>query len=383
MSALRWNGVGRARRAAVTFGMAVVVAVGMPSAAHASVSATPDDTAAVAGSVYGLAQAGDRTVVGGLFTKMGGKPRANVAAVRPDGTVDPAFIANTDGKVEAVAVSEDGTRVFIGGTFTTVNGVPRANLAAVDAATGAVIDGWSADTGGLSPTVKTLWVQGARLYVGGTYNGIGSTGRSKLAAVATDSSAVITSFNPRANGAVKEVVASPDGSTVFAGGGFTSLGGASREHRTGAVHAATGAATSCVPAEGGGSVVTVALSPDGSRFFFSTENNNIFAYDYATSNAPVWVTKTSGNTQAMAVSQTEMYIGGHFSGFQGYNVKRPYLASVNPANGVPTAWDTKAVGGKMGVWALLIAGSHVHAGGVFSTFNLDSQRGYARFTGTP
>lgn len=373
----------RARRGAIAIGTAVLLAVAMPSAAHASVSATPDDTAAVAGSVYALGEAGDRTLVGGLFTKMGGKPRSNVAAVRPDGSVDPAFVADTNGKVEAVATSTDGSRVFIGGTFTTVNGVPRANLAAVDATTGAVIEGWSADTGGLVPTVHSLAVHGDRLYVAGKYSGIGTTGRSKLAAVATDTAAVITSFTPKANGSVREVVVSPDGSTVFAGGGFSSLGGVSRPNRTGAVHADTGAATPFAPAQGGGSVVTVALSPDGSRFFFSTENNNLFAYDHAISDTPVWVTKTSGNTQAIAVSQGELYMGGHFSGFQAYGIKRPFLASVNPANGVPTTWDPKTLGGKMGVWALMIEGSHVHAGGVFSTFDLQSQRGYARFTGTP
>jgi hypothetical protein len=354
-----------------------------PLVAYASVSVTPDDTAAVAGGVYALADAGDRVIVGGTFTKMGGKVRGNVAAVRADGTVDPAFVPSTDGKVAAVAVSEDGQRVFVGGKFTTVNGVPRANLAAVDATTGAVIDSWTADTVGTNPDVKTLAVEGNRLYVGGRFGGIDGTTRKRMAAIDTNAGDVVTTFSPRPDLGVNEILVSPDGSVVWAGGAFTKLGGAIRDNHAGAVFAANGDATPFAPTVSGGNAVTIGLSPDGSRFFFSTDNNTLLAYDHAVSNDPVWSVKTSGNTQAIAVSDTELYIGGHFSQFVTGKIKRNYIASVDPVTGTPTAWDPNAAGGKMGVWALLIEGSHLHAGGVFSSFNTVSHRGYARFTGTP
>lgn len=81
----------------------------------------------------------------------GGRARADVAAVMPDGTVDRVFNPGTNGEVRALAVSPDGSTVFIGGVFTEAGGAARANVAAVDAVTGAAKAGWQADTVGLNP----------------------------------------------------------------------------------------------------------------------------------------------------------------------------------------------------------------------------------------
>ena len=110
---------------------------------------------------------------------MGPLPRSNVGAILPTGKADPAFAPTTNGEVRAIAASEDGTRIFIGGTFTEVNGMPRQNLAAVDAVTGALITDWQADTTGTIPTVKSLAVDGNRLYVAGKYATIDGVGRSR------------------------------------------------------------------------------------------------------------------------------------------------------------------------------------------------------------
>lgn len=370
---------GRRLGAAATAALVLVVA--MPLTAQASVSSTPEPTAAVAGGVYALAQVGDLTIVGGKFGKVGGKVRSNVAAIGVDGKVDPTFLPATDGKVDALAVSSDGSTVYIGGAFTTVNGVPRANLAAVDSSTGALIESWRADTGGLNPSVKALTVFGDRLYVGGSFGSIDGTGLKRL--VALDAAGnVDRSFSARANRTVREVKVSPDGSIVYAGGAFTKLGGQSR-FTAGSVDASTGNATSFVPAVDGGNVVTIGLSPDGSLFFASTDNNTVFAFQPGVSNSPKWLVKMSGNTQAMAVSDTEIYMGGHFSQVITTKTKRAYFASLNTADGSVTSWNPQATGGKMGVWALLIDGTQLHAGGVFAQFNGVSQRGYARFTGSP
>ena len=161
------------------------VALGLVLAAqpaYAGVSTTPDVTGQAAGGVYAIADAGDRTIIGGLFTRYGNHARANVAAINADGTVDVAWNPGTNGVVRAVAVSEDGSTVFLGGAFTTVGGQPRANLAAVDAVTGAVLD-WTADTGGSAPDVNSLAVKGDRLYVGGKFGAIAGTTRKRLVAL--------------------------------------------------------------------------------------------------------------------------------------------------------------------------------------------------------
>jgi hypothetical protein len=360
--------------------IAATLALMAPATAQATVSTVPDDTAKVAGGVYGMTLANGKTYIGGQFTKVGGKARANVAAINnADGSVDLTFNPGTDGRVRAVAASEDGSIIFIGGTFTTAGGEPHANLAALDATTGLPIAGWSADTIGSSPEVWTLAVKGDRLYVGGKFTGIDGTPRKRLAMVDIPTGDVVTSFKPAPSANVTEVVVSPDGTMVFASGFFVSLGGQTREY-AGNVDATTGAALAWHPTGLGGADMTIALSPDGSRVFYGTSNNVVYAYDWATSNNPVWSKKMSGNTQAIVVTDDEMWIGGHFSQSIDDHVSHPFIASIDPSNGALNSWNPECAGGKMGVWALDYDGTHLHVGGVFATWAGVAQRGYARFT---
>ena len=353
-----------------------------PGAAFASVSLVPDDTAAAAGEVYGLDVVDGRVVIGGLFTAVGGQTRSNVAAINADGKVDKVFDPGANGQVKAVAASEDGSVIFLGGVFTEAGGAPRANLAAVDAVTGEALAGWQADTGGVNPDVNSLAVHGNRLYVGGRFARIDGRGYKRLVALDATTGDLVTGFQPAPDNKVTEVVVSPDGSAVYAGGAFSVLGGQARL-RAGSVDPDTGGATAFSPSGSGGNAVTVALSPDGQRFFVGTQNNTLFAYDPAVSDAPVWTIKTSGDTQAIAVSEDEMWIGGHFSQIVTGKIPRPFIASLDPVDGSVTDWNPQCSGPKMGVWALLHDGTHLHAGGLFASFNGVRQRGYARFAELP
>jgi len=365
----------RALTGAVAVGVTLVMAV--QGTAHASVSSTPDKTVGLSGpAIFDLTVLDSgRIIVGGSFTKIGSYPRSNVGAILPTGKADPTFAPSTNGEVRAVAASDDGSRVFIGGTFTEVNGEPRHNLAAVDAVTGALIDTWRADTTGTVPTVKSLDVQGNRLYVGGKFAGIDGATKQKLAAVDVTTGNLVA-WNTWINGNVNEVRVSPDGATVWVGGSFTRIRGLDRDY-FGGIDAATGLPTSFVRAPSGGYVITVAVNADGSRVYATTENNTIFAYQPTVSDAPIWERKLGGNTHAMAISPTEIYVGGHFGG------ATPYLASLDTATGVPTSWDPKATGLKGGTWSLVIKDDSLHAGGQFTHFDGVQQRLYARFAGTP
>lgn len=371
----------RTRRGLIAVG-AVLALVAAPQSAFASVSVTPDATPKVNGKVLSVAQVGTRTIIGGLFTEVGGKPRLNVAAIREDGTLDPNFNPTVNGEVWAIAGSEDGSRVFLGGLFSTVGGTPRANLAAVDAASGAVVADWQADTTGTQPNVAALAVSGPRVYVAGRYSGIDGTTRKRLVALGVDDGDVVTAFKPAPDGILKGVKVSSDGSKVYAGGSFVTIGGQPRPNGAAELLASTGEATAFAPSLGGGKVTAVGLSPDDSRMYFGTENNTLFAYDL-TSNLPAWSIKASGNTQSIAVSPTEVYIGGHFSQIVTGKIPRMFIASLNPGDGSVTAWDPKMTGGSKGVWALAITPTHLIAGGVFATIGGVKHKYFARFSGTP
>lgn len=360
----------------------ILAFVSSTQGAFASPSVETDATPRVNGPVYAIAQVGDLTIIGGEFTMVGGKPRSNAAAIRADGTLDPTFNPSPDGVVRAIAGSADGSTVFLGGRFDNAGGAPRANLAAVDTATGTALSTWQVDTAGTSPGVRALAIHGNSLYVAGTFSTIQGKSRASLAAVDAAAGEVLTGFRSRANSLVRALALSPDGTKIYAAGAFSKIGGADRTFAVAELMASTGDATAFNPQEGSDQVLAVGLSPDGSRLYYSTPNNYLFAYD-VTSDVPVWVRKTSGDTQAIAVSGTEVYIGGHFSQIVTYKIKRNFLASLRPEDGTVTDWNPDPIGGDMGVWAITLTPTSLMAGGTFTTVNGTERVRFARFPGTP
>lgn len=319
-------------------------------------------------------------VIGGDFTAVGGLPRRNAAAILPDGSVDPDFAPDPDGVVQALAGSADGSIVYIGGSFATVGGLARSNLAALEASTGSARPDWAADTDG---DVLTLVTSGDRLYAGGRFREIGGVLRRRLASLDQATAAVDLAFHPWPNWTVKEVEVSADGSRVYAVGGFTAIGGQSRRGAA-ELLSDSGLATPFDPASGGVALAS-GLTPDGSRFFFSTTDNHLYAYDPAVSDQPVYSVKTSGDTQAIVANDTEVYFGGHFG--QVWNEKvwkdrRLAAASLNVADGTLTSWNP-GVRGRMGPWAMELTGSHLLMGGEITHVGGVRQQGFARFTVLP
>ena len=228
--------------------------------------------------------------------------------------------------------------------------------------------------------VFALAVSGPRLYAGGQFTTIGGVTRRRLAAVDMATGSVVTGFNPWPDWTVKAVAVSPDGARVYATGGFGNIGGAARPGAA-EVLATTGRATAFAPTAGGVGLA-LALTPDGRRFYFATTNNRLYAYDPAVGNAPVYVIQTSGDTQAIAASATELYFGGHFSQINSQRVKRSRIASARVADGVVTAWNPGA-NGYMGVWALATTPDALLVGGDFTRIGGKPRSGVARFLGTP
>lgn len=159
--------------------------------------------------VWAMTRIGSAIYVAGTFSSLGGQPRAHLGAISTSGSVLP-FRADTDALVEALAAI--GTTVYLGGQFTTVGGVARDRLAAVDATSGA-LRSWNPGTG--PHEVITLLPVGSTVYVGGNaglaaYDG--STGAARPA--------------PAVSGYVYGL--GYDGSHVFVGGAYSTIGGVSR-----------------------------------------------------------------------------------------------------------------------------------------------------------
>ena len=183
--------------------------------------------------------AGNAAYAGGLFTHAvkgtTTADRANLLSVDLSTGNLRSFKADTNGSVNALA--SDGAALYLGGTFTTVNGVPRSRVAKVDLTTGAVDPTFVADVGAL---VDDMVVVGGKLYLGGEFNTVDGVTRHHVAAVSTTDGSLIAAFDPNTDGKITALAASPDGSVLYLGGNFTTVGSTSRLYLA-KVNATTGA----------------------------------------------------------------------------------------------------------------------------------------------
>jgi hypothetical protein len=187
-----------------------------------------------------LAPNGQRLFVGGSFTSIGQLPRDHLAAVNPTtgapvanwspctgGSGEGAGSDAAAGTVYALAVSSDSATVYVGGDFDSAGGsgcsVPavRYNLAALTASAGNVTS-WDPRVDG---PVYAMALQGAALYIGGTFGQLDFAGspsiRKRIGAVST-TTGVATTWNPGASSEVDALLVH-DG-IVYAGGSFTRIG---------------------------------------------------------------------------------------------------------------------------------------------------------------
>ncbi|MBM4013330.1 MAG: hypothetical protein FJ286_18560, partial [Planctomycetes bacterium] len=123
-----------------------------------------------------------KVLLGGQFSSVDGFPRANVARLNPDGSVDASFDPAFNGPVRAIALQRDG-RIVLGGDFTSLQ--PRVTGAAVTRnrlarlnADGTPDTGFAPSLAGpLQPQVHTVLVQpDGRIVAGGTFTTVQAPG---------------------------------------------------------------------------------------------------------------------------------------------------------------------------------------------------------------
>lgn len=200
-------------------------------------------------TVYSEAVVNGDVIVGGAFTQAcqkgpasSGYCTAGTKVTRDDivayslstGTIDPGFAPQLNqGPVFSVAAGPAGTNtVYIGGAFTTVNGVSQRGIAQLRVTPGsAATDGQlvTAFTGHVSNQVDNIALSpdGTSLYIGGQFTSADSTTASGLARLNAATGAVDKSFSftlshPENNAALKveAMSLSPDGSHLVIGGTF-------------------------------------------------------------------------------------------------------------------------------------------------------------------
>jgi uncharacterized delta-60 repeat protein len=169
-----------------------------------------------------------RIVAGGAFTSMNGVPRARVARLQSDGTLDTSFFpgAGADGTVWAVALQPDG-RVVIAGEFANFNGIPRSHIARLnrDGSLDATFDPGP----GPDDVINAMALQAdGRILIGGAFLNVDATSRVHVARLNADGS-LDTAFDPGygADDVVYTLAIQVD-NKILMGGSFHNVGALSR-----------------------------------------------------------------------------------------------------------------------------------------------------------
>ena len=133
--------------------------------------------------------------------------RANILAFDiTTGRLITGFAPVLNAQALAVAPSPDGSRLYIGGDFTSVNGVQRLRAAALDPVTGALIGSFAPR---MNAAVRAITASGGTVWMGGTFTGVGTASRSRLAAVSAADGSLLPWAPVAASGRVNALALLP------------------------------------------------------------------------------------------------------------------------------------------------------------------------------
>lgn len=146
--------------------------------------------------------------------------------------VDSINIKDVSSSVAVYAMIQIGNTIFLGGDFTSIGGVARSGIAAFDAITGNLLPLFQGNggAGGLSTVVLSFHYTGSMLLVGGGFSSIGGISRNGIAAIDPSNGSVLSWYPTGGLTSMGFGLYSfcQKGNTLFVGGNFASIGGISR-----------------------------------------------------------------------------------------------------------------------------------------------------------
>ncbi len=322
------------------------------------------------GSVVECALFGSTLYIGGNFQTVDHALRGYAAGVSTaTGTVVP-WDAAAGNIVRAFAFT--GSTAWIGGDFTTIGSFIRGNLAAIDLATGAATP-WNPVAAG---PVYALEAIGNWLYAGGQFGGLGGQGHLNVGRIDVNGNADAT-WSPNPNLPVFAIAGrslGPSGNVIYLGGPFTICMGP-RNHLAAVTDASPPVLAAWNPNAGSNGDVR-ALAVDGSYVYAGGTFGSLGALAIAglgkiDFNGVVqpWSTGTQKPIQGFALTATSIYVG-----FEGMNViggkPRLGLAEIDKGTGQATAWAPGTDPGAI-LFAFRRIGNTVYVGGLMN--NLGGQ----------
>jgi hypothetical protein len=317
------------------------------------------------GYVFALAASRGRLYAGGAFTTAGGSAANYIA--QWNGSNWSPLGSGMDNYVYALAIY--GGTLYAGGAFTTAGGIAANYIAQWNGSS------WSPLGSGLNganyPYVYALAVSGGTLYAGGEFYSTGDYS-VQLNYIAQWNGSTWSALGPGMNNCVSALAVS--GGTLYAGGSFYYTGDYSVQLNN--IARWNGSSWSALDSGmSGGYPYVYALAVSGSTLYaggsFTTAGGGAAKY-IAQWNGSSWSALGSGingGVYAVAVSGGTLYAGGNFTTAGG-------IAATNIAQWSGSNWS--ALGSGMGgspnpylyaptVYALAVSGGTLYAGGLFTT----------------
>ena len=313
--------------------------------------------------------------IGGDFDDVGGVTRNNIAHVKLSGAdyiVEAGWAPDSDGPVNALALSSDNSTLYVGGSFTSIGGQNRSNIASIATADGSADLGWDPNASG-AVNALALSSDDSTLYVGGSFTSIGGENRNYIASLAQADGSADPTWNPNASGTVNALALSSDDSTLYVGGDFTSIGGIVRKHVAAMSATGSGVLMNWL-VNAGDSVQTLSL--DGPMIYVGgtftsiggVVRNRIAALDLINGSATTWDPGANNVVRSLVMSadQSKLYVGGDFTVIGGSGRNR--VAAINRISGLATSWHPDANGA---VYAMILDGDgiNLYVGGEFTSFD--------------
>lgn len=358
--------------------VAVLMAIGVSAPASAIVPVTPDPTLwQVDGRVRTIVQTDTAIYIGGLFTRLLGPSgqvvsRRNLAALDATTGLPLPLAPNPDKAVWELALSPDDTTLYVGGDFSVFGGLSRRRVASVDLASGQVRS-WNPSASG---QVSALYATTTSVYLGGSFLTVGGLPRTRLAKVSAATGALDPAWTPTADATVNDIEIPPSGTRVLVGGAFGSVSGspgisqralASLDPQTGALQ----------PWAVHPSFQIFDLLADGTQVFGvgGGSGGHAVAFDGATGQQQ-WLGFADGDTVSVALVNGTVYVGGHFSKWEG--APASHAVALDRLTGQRRPWPI-TVNSNLGIFAVSGHGGDLVVGGDFTRVNRIVRNHLARF----
>ncbi len=336
--------------------------------------------------VYTIAISGSDVYVGGLFNGIGGVSSVTAFNIAKWNSATRTWSGlpggGVGGWVYAIAVS--GSDVYIGGRFNGVPPYPSVDGTFNIAKWNRTNDTWSALGSGVTGIVYSIVLSGTEVYVGGDFSD--ASGVPNTQNIARWNGSNWSALGSGASGEVRAIVVS--GSEVYVGGDFSAASGAPNTQH---IARWNGSSWSGLGSGVSGEVYGMAVGTDGLYVggLFTAAGDKVsrsFALWHGTvANPPnpgdmYWdsrfnVLGTNGDVYALAVSGSDVYVGGHFTMAGG--VSANYIAKWNGSN-----WSRLGSGMNNDVSTLAVSGSDVYAGGAFTMAGGVSANYIAKWNGS-